>query len=98
MDKGIQLFFLNVGLSTAKSGIPQGHILTRRQEGSDLKTLVEDIGTAPDGLTIDPEHQHIYYTNRAVPSRNSGSISRVSSIAGSLCSSKRDLKILRTMF
>ncbi len=77
MEKDVQLFFLDVGLSTAKSGIHQGHILHAVTTGSDLKTLVENIGTAPDGLAIDPENQHIYYRNTAVPSTNSGFISRI---------------------
>lgn len=77
MEKGVQLFFLDLGLSTAKDGKAQGHILTWRHDGSGLKTIVESIGTAPDGLAIDPEHQRIYYTNMGVPSTDSGFISRV---------------------
>lgn len=77
MEKDVQLFFLDVGLSTAKSGIPQGHIFTCRHDGSDLKILVENIGTAPDGLAIDPEHQHKHHRNTAVPSTNSEFISRI---------------------
>jgi DNA-binding beta-propeller fold protein YncE len=39
--------------------------------------VVEGITTAPDGLAIDLEHQHIYYTNMGNPATQSGFISRV---------------------
>ena len=63
MVKQLQLFFLDVGVSNAKDGLPQGRILTCRSDGSDLKTVMEGIGTIPDGLAIDPQHRQIYYTN-----------------------------------
>ena len=61
-----RLFFLDVGVSNAKDSMPQGRILTCRLDGSDLKTIVDGIGTIPDGLAIDLKHRHIYYTNMGV--------------------------------
>ena len=63
MGQQTQLFFLDVGMSNAKGMLPQGRILTCRHDGSDLKTVVEGIGTIPDGLAIDSTHGHMYYTN-----------------------------------
>jgi DNA-binding beta-propeller fold protein YncE len=39
--------------------------------------VVEGISTAPDGLAVDPERGHIYYTNMGNPATESGFISRV---------------------
>lgn len=58
MEKGSHLFFFDVGLSNAKVNKLQGCIISCCHDGSGLKTLVDAIGTAPDGLAIDPEHQH----------------------------------------
>lgn len=63
MVKELRLFFLDVGVSNAKDSLPQGRILSCRPDGSALKTVVEGIGTLPDGLAMDPQHRHIYYTN-----------------------------------
>ena len=63
MVQQLRLFFLDLGVSNAKDGLPQGRILSCRSDGSDLKTVVEGIGTIPDGLAIDPQHRQIYYTN-----------------------------------
>ena len=64
MVKEVRLFFLDVGVSNAKSGgLPQGRILSCRSDGSDLKTVADGIGTIPDGLAIDTQHRHVYYTN-----------------------------------
>lgn len=63
MVKQRQLFFLDVGVSNTTDGLPHGRILSCRSDGSDLKTVMEGIGTIPDGLAIDTEHRQIYYTN-----------------------------------
>lgn len=63
MVKELWLFSLDVGVSNAKDSLPQGRILSCRPDGSASKTVVEGIGTLPDGLAMDPPHRHIYYTN-----------------------------------
>ena len=65
MVKELRLFFLDVGVSNAKDGGggPQGRILSCRPDGSDLETVLEGIGSIPDGLAIDPHRRQIYYTN-----------------------------------
>jgi len=73
-----KLFFLDIGLSSMKeNSLPPGRILTCSSDGSNLQTVVKDIHTVPDGLSIDAENNHIYYTNMGVPSTNTGFISRV---------------------
>ena len=84
MTGNTKLFFLDVGLSKMKNSIPQGSILSCNADGSQLRTVTEDIATAPDGLAIDIENKHIYFTNMAVPSTNTGFISRVDTTGDNL--------------
>lgn len=73
-----RLYFLDFGRSKAHGKSFQGRILSCNTDGCDLKTLVEGIGTLPDGLGIDLDKQHIYYTNMGLDgSLNDGFISRV---------------------
>ena len=51
-------------------------ILSLNPDGSDQKVLVTDC-RHPDGIVVDVEAGHIYWTNMGVPSRNDGSIERV---------------------
>jgi hypothetical protein len=44
-------------------------------DGSDRKTIVTD-GRLPDGIAVDVEAGHIYWTNMGVPHLNDGSIER----------------------
>jgi len=44
-------------------------------DGSDRKVIVTDC-RLPDGIAVDVEAGHIYWTNMGVPSRNDGSIER----------------------
>ena len=53
-----------------------GRIFTANTDGSDVKTLVTGC-RIPDGIVVDVEAGHIYWTNMGVPSRNDGSIERV---------------------
>ena len=63
-----RLFFLDLG---------GGRILSANPDGSDLKTIVEEGRKLPDGLTVDPLHGHLYWTNMgANPKANDGSIYR----------------------
>ncbi|MGA9500638.1 MAG: 3-hydroxyacyl-CoA dehydrogenase [Pseudolabrys sp.] len=53
-----------------------GRIHTMNTDGTDKKTIVTD-GRLPDGIAVDVEAGHIYWTNMGVPSENDGSIERV---------------------
>lgn len=52
-----------------------GRIHSMNPDGSDRKTLVADART-PDGVAVDAEAGHVYWTNMGVPSLNDGSIER----------------------
>jgi hypothetical protein len=52
-----------------------GRIFTVNPDGSDQKVIVKNC-RLPDGVAIDTEHGHIYWTNMGVPSQNDGSIER----------------------
>lgn len=32
-------------------------------DGTDPHSLIDDLGTLPDGITIDRDHNHLYWTN-----------------------------------
>ena len=57
-----------------------GQIHSMNTDGTDKKTIVTD-GRLPDGIAVDVEAGHIYWTNMGVPSENDGSIERVGRIA-----------------
>src|ERR1700754_2858892 len=44
-------------------------------DGSDRKTIVTDCHL-PDGIVVDVQAGHIYWTNMGIPNRNDGSIER----------------------
>ena len=50
------------------------HIRSANPDGSDAKTIVAQTGHFPDGIVVDAEAGHIYWTNMGVPSLNDGSI------------------------
>lgn len=52
-----------------------GCIHTMNPDGSDKKTIVTDC-RLPDGIVVDAQAGHIYWTNMGVPSANDGSIER----------------------
>jgi DNA-binding beta-propeller fold protein YncE len=52
-----------------------GTIHTMNPDGSDKRTIVTNC-RIPDGIVVDVEGGHIYWTNMGVPSRNDGSIER----------------------
>jgi hypothetical protein len=62
-----RLFFLELSA---------GHILSVNPDGSDRKVIVSG-GRLPDGIVVDLEAGHIYWTNMGNPSKNDGSIERV---------------------
>jgi DNA-binding beta-propeller fold protein YncE len=53
-----------------------GQIHSANVDGSDRKIIVSG-GRVPDGVVVDVEAGHIYWTNMGVPSKNDGSIERV---------------------
>ena len=56
--------------------VSAGRIHSMRPDGSDQKTIVSDC-SLPDGIAIDAEAGHIYWTNMgSSPSVNDGSIER----------------------
>jgi hypothetical protein len=52
-----------------------GLIHTMNPDGSDKKTIVTDC-RLPDGIAVDPQAGHIYWTNMGIPSVDDGSIER----------------------
>jgi hypothetical protein len=62
-----RLFFLDVG---------GGRVLTSNPDGSDLRVIVSEGRRLPDGIVVDVEAGHIYWTNMGNPSANDGSIER----------------------
>src|SRR6266702_5157641 len=62
-----RLFFLDLS---------DGRVLSVNPDGSDLKTIVAEGRRLPDGVVVDTEAGHIYWTNMGNPSANDGSIER----------------------
>ena len=52
-----------------------GRIHSMNTDGSDRKTIVSDCHF-PDGIVVDAEAGHIYWTNMGIPSLNDGSVER----------------------
>ena len=67
MPTSARLFFLD---------IRGGRILSANPDGSDVKTILNQGGTWPDGVALDAAAGHIYWTNMGHPERNDGSIMR----------------------
>lgn len=63
-----RLFFLDL------SG---GRIESVNPDGSDRRVILEGLNRMPDGIEVDVEAGHIYWTNMGNPSANDGSIERV---------------------
>jgi sugar lactone lactonase YvrE len=53
-----------------------GRVFSLKPDGSDSRTLVTGAGRLPDGVVVDVEAGHLYWTNMGVPSKNDGSIER----------------------
>ena len=53
-----------------------GRIFTANADGSEVKTIVTGC-RVPDGIVVDVEAGHIYWTNMGNPKKNDGSIERV---------------------
>jgi sugar lactone lactonase YvrE len=52
-----------------------GRVFSLKPDGSDSKTLVTGC-RLPDGIVVDAEAGHLYWTNMGVPSKNDGCIER----------------------
>src|SRR5882724_7508014 len=52
-----------------------GRVLSLNPDGTDRKVLATDC-RLPDGIVVDIEAGHIYWTNMGVPNQNDGSIER----------------------
>jgi Low-density lipoprotein receptor repeat class B len=61
-----RLFFLDLA---------EGHVLSANPNGTDRK-IVATRCRLPDGIAVDVEAGHLYWTNMGVPSRNDGAIER----------------------
>jgi len=55
--------------------LAEGRVFSVNPDGSDKKIIATG-GHMPDGVAVDVEAGHIYWTNMGVPSRNDGSIER----------------------
>jgi hypothetical protein len=70
------------GTTKATSGrlfvldLSDGRVLSCKPDGSDLKTIVSEGRRLPDGIVVDAEASHIYWTNMGNLKANDGSIER----------------------
>jgi DNA-binding beta-propeller fold protein YncE len=62
-----RLFLLNLSA---------GQVLSANPDGSDLKVLVSEGRRLPDGIVVDTDAGHLYWTDMGTPSANDGSIER----------------------
>jgi DNA-binding beta-propeller fold protein YncE len=62
-----RLFFLSVS---------SGQVFSVNPDGSDLKVIVSEGRRLPDGIVVDADAGHLYWTNMGNPSANDGSIER----------------------
>jgi len=62
-----RLFFLSAS---------SGEVFSANPDGSDLKVIVSEGRRLPDGIVVDIEAGHLYWTNMGNPTANDGSIER----------------------
>jgi hypothetical protein len=62
-----RLFFLSAS---------SGQVFSANPDGSDLKVIVNEGRRLPDGIVVDTEAGHLYWTNMGNPTANDGSIER----------------------
>jgi hypothetical protein len=62
-----RLFFLSAS---------SGQIFSANPDGSDLKVILSEGRRIPDGIVVDAQAGHLYWTNMGNPSANDGSIER----------------------
>ena len=56
--------------------ISGGRMASMNPDGSDLQVLLSGLNRLPDGIQVDVEAGHVYWTNMGHPSANDGSIER----------------------
>jgi hypothetical protein len=56
--------------------ISTGRVMSANPDGSNVKILVEQGPKHPDGLAVDPQKGHLYWTNMGNPKANDGAIIR----------------------
>lgn len=66
-ENGERVFFLDV------SG---GRLESLNPDGSDRRVILDDLKRIPDGIEVDAEAGHVYWTNMGNPKANDGSIER----------------------
>src|SRR5271170_2396606 len=66
-DTAGRLFFLSAS---------SGEVFSANPDGSDLKVIVSEGRRLPDGIVVDTEAGHLYWTNMGNPTANDGSIER----------------------
>jgi DNA-binding beta-propeller fold protein YncE len=66
-DTQARLFFLSVSA---------GQVLSANPDGSDVKVIVSEGRRLPDGIVVDAQAGHLYWTNMGNPAANDGSIER----------------------
>jgi sugar lactone lactonase YvrE len=62
-----RLFFLSAS---------SGQVFSANPDGSDLKVIVSEGRRLPDGIVVDTQAGHLYWTNMGNPTANDGSIER----------------------
>ncbi|CAG8234576.1 unnamed protein product [Penicillium salamii] len=67
-----RLYFLDLGISSYPRR--NGRIMSCTPEGTDFRELVTGLQTLPDGIAIDFENNHIYWTNIGESMVHDGSI------------------------
>jgi len=53
-----------------------GHIESLNPDGTDRRVILDGLKRVPDGIEVDAEAGHIYWTNMGNPTKNDGSIER----------------------
>jgi sugar lactone lactonase YvrE len=67
IDTTARLFFLSAS---------SGQVFSANPDGSDVKVLVSEGRRLPDGIVVDTQAGHLYWTNMGNPTSNDGSIER----------------------
>jgi hypothetical protein len=70
-----RLFFLDLS---------DGRVMCCTPDGSDLKTIVTMGRKLPDGIVVDVDAGHIYWTNMGIPNANDGSVMRADLDGGNI--------------